>query len=125
MAYQEQTKDFTNEHGQFGGDKNKLLIKNAMCDKEDKKIIGTMYSLEKALSYLDTHYNSDGNLNNSSFSYLYRIPTPRNGKEMYSNCLEIFHIMKVIISLGLEGRITRMTLDLIISKRFTTEANSQ
>ena len=41
---------------------------------------------------------------------------------MYPNCLEIFHNMKIIISLGLEGRITRMTLELIISKSFTLGA---
>ena len=41
MAYQEKTKDFTNELGQFEGDLNKLLqlVKDAMCDKEDKKNI--------------------------------------------------------------------------------------
>ena len=73
MAYQEQTRDFTNKQGQFEGDKNKLLqiIKDAMCDKEDKKkLVGGMYNLDNALCYLKTRYNSDGNLSNSSFSYL-------------------------------------------------------
>ena len=51
MAYQEQTKDFTNELAQFEGDKNKLLqlVKDAMCDKEDKKILGVTYSLDSAV----------------------------------------------------------------------------
>ena len=42
MAYQEQTKDFTNELGQFEGDKNKLLqlVQDALVDKEDKKLLG-------------------------------------------------------------------------------------
>ena len=42
---------------------------------------------------------------------------------MYSNCLKIFHTMKVIIAMGLEGRIAQETLDLFISSSFSMVAN--
>ena len=63
MAYQEQTRDFTDASGQFEGDRNKLLqlFKDAMVDSEDKKILGVTYNLQTAITYLDTHYYSDRN----------------------------------------------------------------
>ena len=94
-----------------------------MVDKEDKKILGVTYSSESALNYLYTRYNSNGNLSNSSFSYLNKVLVSKNGKEMYSNCLEIFHNLKVIIAIELESRITRSTLDLIILKSVTVGVN--
>ena len=90
-----------------------------MVDPEDKKILAVTYDLSTAINYLDTRYNSDGNLSNTCFVYLDKIPSPKNSKDMYSNCLEIFHNMKVIISLGLESRIAQETLDLVISRSFT------
>ena len=125
MTYQEQTRDFTNASGQFEGDKNKLLqlVKDAMVDLEDKKILVVTYDLQTAITYLNSHYNSDRNLSNTCFAYLDKIPSPKNIKDMYSNWLEIFHNMKVIISMGLEGRVAQETLYLVISRSFTLGAN--
>ena len=77
--FQEQTKDFTNSEELFEGDKNEILqqIKEAMHIKKDKTLVGSMYNLDNALCYLNTRYNSDGNLSNSSFAYLYKIGLPR------------------------------------------------
>ena len=124
LALQEQIKDFTNPESEFEDDKNKLLqlIKEAMHSKEDKHLVGSMYNLNDALCYLNTRYNSDGNLSNSSFAYLNKVLPPKKASKMYSNCLEIFHNMKIIISLGLESRITRMTFESIVSKSFTLGA---
>ena len=72
LACQEQTKYFTNVHGVYEGDRSKLLqlIKEDMLTPEDKKTIGSMFNLDDALTYLNAHYMSDGNLANSSFVYL-------------------------------------------------------
>ena len=79
--------------------------------------------MQTTITYLDTRNNSDGNLSNMFFAYLNKPPTPKNSKEMYSNCLEIFRNMKVIIAMELEGRIAQETLDLVISRSFTLGAN--
>ena len=75
MAYQKQTKESTKAAGQFEGDRNKLLqlVKDAMVDPEDKKILAVTYDLSTAINYLDTRYNSDGNLSNTCFVYLDKI----------------------------------------------------
>ena len=86
------------------------MIKEAMHSHEDKKLEGSMYNLNDALCYLNTRYNSYGNLANSRFAYMTKVSTPRNAHEIYANCLEIFHNMKILISLGLESKITRLTL---------------
>ena len=122
LALEEQTKEFINPATkEFEGDKNKLLqlVKNAMVVNEDKKMVGDMYELNEAIEYLNERYNSDGDLCNSSFIYLNKLNSPKDIKESYNQALEIQHILKVIIKLNIEDRITRITLDNIIDKSYT------
>ena len=104
LALQEQTKDFTNSSGELEGDRSKLLqlIKEVMHSQEGKKLVGNMFNLDDALNYLNTHYNLDRNLANISFAYLTKIEAPRNAHKMYTNSLEIFHNMKILITLSLQ-----------------------
>ena len=78
-----------------------------------------MVELNAAIDYLNNRYNSDENLSNSSFTYLNKSNSPRDMKESYSQSLEIQHILKIIIELTIEDRITRNTLDNIIDKSYT------
>ena len=71
------------------------LIKEAMVTLQDKKILIQMYSLDAIFSYLNKSYNDDGNLSNTTFSYLCKLVIPKNSKESHSDLTEIFHNLKI------------------------------
>ena len=48
-----------------------------------------------------------------------KLNTPRDGRESYNQSLGIQHVLKIVVKLNIEDRITRFTLDSIIEKPYT------